>query len=424
MSHIRYEILEKKASSFGGLHGISKLYDVLQFDELFVKSFGDYRKTRKYTPSENIKMLIASIIVGGARLSDINRLNFDSVLPDLFGNGSVPCDTTLRNDLQKIGNLPEARDEFLFQLNELLLQHSKVSHMTIEIDGTASKVEGHQTGARKGYIPGHQGKRCFQHILVSWDEMDSPLYMETRSGNTYCAEDAAKIVEKVIDRFAPLVDTILCRADSGFYISSLLNLLDRYDNVSYVVKAKYIEGIIALVANKEFRSYHGSERTYATCEYTMKNSKPRKYYVERIRKNDEAYLFEEISYDYAAIVTNLENKQPHAIYNLYKERGRQEKLICEMKNEYALGRIISNDFHVTKAASWVSALVGVTISLFRQVALRHEYRRFRLKRLRYYFFNVVSKFIYRSRCKILQIFSPPIGSWRYDQVINRIQAFT
>ena len=101
---------------------------------------------------------------------------------------------------------------------------------------------------------------------------------------------------------------------------------------------------------------------------------------------------------------------------------QQEKLICDLKNDFALGKITSNDFAVTQNSAWVSALSAVIMAIFRYVALRHDIRKYRLKKIRYYLFNVVDAFVKHTGKKILKIYSPPIGNWRYDQIIRRIHA--
>jgi hypothetical protein len=362
------------------------------------------------------------ILSGGERITDIYRLRNDPVIPDLFGNGSVPYDTTARNDLLLMADEYQAKEKFLLELNDILLKHSRAKHMTIDIDGTASEVHGHQSMARRGYTSSGSSQRCFQHLLVSWDEMNSPLYVETRAGNRHCSFNSEIIMKKVLDHYAGKVDTILVRADSGFYSQKILQTLESYDNVSYVMKAKVRYSKLDLIPDRKFKYYHDSLRQYAKMEHEIGDKIERSYYVERRCKDKEIYLFEELSFDYEAIVSNVKNLQPHSIFRLYNKRGRQEKLIGELKSEFALGKIVSNDFGITQTGSWVSAVACAIIAIFRKVALRQEYRKLEMKRLRYFFINVVAKFVKHAGQKILQIFSPTIGRYRYDQVIGRILA--
>ena len=304
MVKTKYEIIEKSASSFGGLHPVSGIHPILglhavsellesiQFNKVFSDVFGKYRKVRKYDPADNLKLLIAAIFCGGERLSDVNRLNIDSAIPELFGNSNVPYDTTIRNDLKHIGQRPAERQELLFRLNEKLLKRTGTKTMTIDMDGTATPVEGHQTNAKKGYCPEAPGSRCFQHLLVLCDEMDSPLAIETRPGNTHCANGAAEMIGKVLERFSPQMESILVRDDAGFYSDEILELYESYHNVEYEVKAAKFGKIASKIDDYCFKTYHGSKREYAVYEYTITGGKPRTYYVERERRDEKLYLFD------------------------------------------------------------------------------------------------------------------------------------
>ena len=140
MVKTNYEISEKKASSFGGLHAVSELLESLKFNVTLNEFFGKYRKVRKYEPADIFNILLATIFCGGEKLADIKRLNEDPVIPELFATGDVPFDTTIRNDLQKIGQRPDELREFLFRLNEFLLKRTGAKTMTIDIDSTATPV--------------------------------------------------------------------------------------------------------------------------------------------------------------------------------------------------------------------------------------------------------------------------------------------
>ena len=418
----KYELSDKKASPFGGLHAISELFYSIGFDDLFVKTFKTLRRKRKYAPVDNLKTLVSLILAGGEKLSDIDIYHSDPVLPHLFGNGDVPQDTTLRRDLQLLGAHPKQRAELLFHLCDILLEHSGHRSITLDIDGTGTVTHGHQENAKKGYFPGQKNQSGHQHILVSWDKMNIPVYIETRAGNVHCSKDATEIMEEVLEHFENRVDSILVRADCGFYDKKLLDLLDSYPKVKYVIKASKVEAIVPKTNDVDYRPYSRSFHEYAKLGHTITGSVERQYIIERKLHGDRNNLYPELNYSYEVIVSNIENKLPYKIFITYNHRARQEKLICELKNDFALGKIVSGKFEITAASAWVSALSACVIAIFRNVALRRKHRQYRMKRLRFYFFNAVAVFIKRSRTRVLRIFSPPIGEWRYNQVIRRIHA--
>ena len=80
MVNTKYEIIDKKATSFGGLHAISELINHINLDEIFVKHFGKLRKTRKYNPIDTLKLLISMILAVGERITDIYRLRNTPVI--------------------------------------------------------------------------------------------------------------------------------------------------------------------------------------------------------------------------------------------------------------------------------------------------------------------------------------------------------
>jgi len=93
--------------------------------------------------------------------------------------------------------------------------------------------------------------------------MDSSLAIETRPGNTHCANGAVELMRKVLDRFSPQVESILVRDDAGFYSNELLELYESYPNVEYEVMSAKTDGVVLTIDNGCFKTYHGSEREYA-----------------------------------------------------------------------------------------------------------------------------------------------------------------
>lgn len=417
----RYKTVERKATPFGGLYVISEFLHQLRFSKYFEEVFGSYRKVRKYSPSDNITMLIATILSGGERLYDVMRLASDPVLPDLFGNGTVPRDTTLRDDLKHIGKMDDQRRELLFVLNESFFKRNNINKITIDIDGTALPVDGHQEGAEFGYCPADQSSRCLQSLSAVCDDPQTVLAEETRPGNTHCSFDVIPFTRRILDRFAPLMTKIVLRLDKGFFSDDLLTMLEEYPNVVYEVAVPQHEPLRNRVRKLEYKSYHGSEREYARISRTG----GRYYYVERKRKPPQTQLdlLEPDSYTYRVVASNDRKRQPHTMFRDYNGRGRDEQQICELKNEYALGKMISGDFNVTKALCWVSHLTYTLTGLFSAIALKHELARYRLRRLRFILFTTVAYWTQHARNRCLNLCSPLIGEMRLKFLLHRVWAY-
>ena len=416
-----YKIVKRQASPFGGLYPVSEFMHQIDFPALFHETFGKYRKMRNYQPWENISMIIAAILSGGEKLSDVERLSSDPVLPDLFGNGEVPCDTTVRDDLKHIGGMDDQRRELLFKLNEVFFEHQNIRKITIDVDGTAIPVDGRQEGAEVGYCPSEKGSRCFQSLSAICDETQTVLAEETRPGNTHCANNVIPFMRRLLDRFSPAMNRIVVRMDRGFFSEDLLSALEEYRNVIYEIAVPQHEPLRDRVRRLEYRSYHGSDREYARISRTG----GRYYCVERkrIADGEQLDLLDADGYSYRIVACNDGNRQPHTLFRNYNGRGRDEQQICELKNEYALGGMISGDFEITRALFWVSHLAYTLMGMFRQVALRRDLKRRRQKRLRFLLFSTVGYWTTHARQRVLNLCSPLIGEMRLKFLLQRVWAF-
>jgi hypothetical protein len=422
----RYKIIQSKASPFGGLYVLSEFMNQVKFKQMFDTVFGHYRRVRNYHPSENVAVQIASIIAGGERLYDTQRFVNDHVIPDLFSHGSIAEDTTLRDDLVHLGGKDDQRQELLFRLNEYHFHRLGLRSITIDMDGTALAVDGHQEGAELGYCPPEPGSRCFQSLSAICDETETTLAEETHFGNTHCSNGIISFCQRLLDRFSPQMDTIHIRLDAGFYSDDLFKLFESYGNVYYTVSVPQHEWLQKKVQNMSYKSYHESEHEYASFSYNEGlDNHARYYHVQRSKKQPGSQfdLFQTGIYDYRVIITNQGNHQPHNAFKHYNGRGRDEKHLEELKNEYALGKMVSGDFIVTKALFWISYLTFTLIGMLRKVAFRLEMAKYRLRRLRYILFINIACFVEHARTRTLNIVEPIIGAGRFKFLLQRIWAY-
>ncbi len=420
----RYEIIETKASPFGGLYVISEFLHQIKFPNLFNTIFGKLRRHRYYQPVDNINLILASIVAGGERLYDIQRFSDDPVIGELFAIDRIPRDTTVRDDLLLIGQRDEERQELLFQLNELLFAKQNIRSITIDVDGTATPVDGHQESAEKGYCPAEPGRRCFQSLAAFCDETQTVISEQTRSGSTHCAHGIIDFMKPILDRLSPKLDQIMVRLDAGFYSHELLDLFESYPNVYYEIGVPQHQWLQTKIRSLCYKSYHHSHREYSSFAYGEGTDGGfRYYYVERTPRNDrQGDLFEDTAYTYRVIVSNAAH-QPHVAFRYYNGRGRCEKSIEELKNQYALGKMVSGNFFVTKALYWLSYLTFTLIGMVRCVAFRTHMRRYRMRRLRFILFSTIGYYVTHARKTVYRLALSRVGHWQFKFIMQRIWAF-
>ena len=244
---------------------------------------------------------------------------------------------------------------------------------------------------------------------------------ETRSGEKHCSNGIIEFCRTLLDRFSPPMDKIISRtADSGFFSDELLEFLESYDNVIYEIAVPQKGWLKRHVRSAEYKSFHGSEQEYDTFGGTR-----RRYYFERfqLKPGSQPELFDHDRYHYRVVICNELERQPHTLFDHYKKRGRDEKHLAELKNEYALGSMVSGDYSVTKALVWVSFLAFTLMGMFRRVALRREYARYRLRRLRFKLFSAAAYFVDHARRRTLNIAEPLMGSMRFKIILQRAWSF-
>ena len=422
----KYRIIQSKATSFGGLYVIDEFLNKLHFTRLFDRVFGKYRKVRRHKPADNVKLAMSCIVAGGERLYDVEHFQGDPVIPDLLGLSTVPEDTTLRNDFLHIGYMDDKRQELLFRLNEDYFKKREIKTITIDVDGSALPVDGHQENAKKGYCPEEPGSRCFQTLTAICDQTETALAEKTYPGNTkWSSQEAIAFCKPFLDRFSPVLDKITLRLDAGLYSDELLQFFESYGNIVYLIDKPKHEWLKNKISMLSYKKYHNSNREYAWFYYTEGlDGQLRFYYAERTLKEpgSQTDLFESNDYVYRVIVSNI-YKQPHVMFGLYNKRGRIEKHIEELKNQYALGKMVSKNFAVTKTLIWLSYLTFTMMGMLRNVAFRREMAKYRLRRLRYILITSIATFPKHARDRVLNISLPRITPWKFKFIMQRVWAY-
>jgi hypothetical protein len=280
-----YEIIRTNATPFGGLYIFSEFLNQIDFHKIFNSTFGRLRKICHYSPSQNKALMMSMIIEGGERFYDIEQFLKDQTVCALFDFPAIPNDTTLRDDLVLIGQCPLDRAELLLQLNETLFDKFGITSITVDIDGTALPVDGHQEGANKGYCPTEVGNRCFQSIKAICDDTETVIAEKTMTGECHCSNGIIEFVRPWLDQLSRKMTTIKLRFDAGFYSDDLLIFLESYPNVIYEIGFPQHQWLQNKVLQLQYRRYYNSECQYCSFAYGEgRDGAFRYYYVERNEK--------------------------------------------------------------------------------------------------------------------------------------------
>jgi len=111
------------------------------------------------------------------------------------------------------------------------------------------------------------------------------------------------------------------------------------------------------------------------------------------------------------------------MFRIYNKRARIEKHIEELKNQYALGKMVSCDFKITKTLCWLSYLTFTLIGMLRKIAFRREMIKYRLRRLRYLLFTNVATLPKHAGKRCLNISLHRLTPWKFKFIMERLWAY-
>jgi len=83
-------------------------------------------------------------------------------------------------------------------------------------------MEGHQEGAAKGYNPKKPGNCCYNLQFAFCEETKVYLTGYVRSGDTYSANGATRMIKEIISHLKEEGVGITFRMDSGYFDDDIL----------------------------------------------------------------------------------------------------------------------------------------------------------------------------------------------------------
>jgi hypothetical protein len=335
-----YEYCSERLSPFGGLLGLVKFMDVVQFREIFD---GFYR-----APSRNPELghynilygIIMLLFIGFNRIWHFKYMRTDPMLCSIFNVVKLPYVTTYWRYVDSLGiNQGKSLLDVMSALRERVWQLCGINHSSIHInmDTTVETIYGKQEGGRKGHNTKNRGKEGLRPVLCFIGETREYFAGKLRAGKTIAGEEVAVLIRTFKKYLPGCVERVIIRSDGEF--------------ISWeAVKAAIEEGYDFIFGNKGCNPPFESSGWYkakkrAVIEYNEVMYQPMgwdyacRFVSMRIPKEDNAkgehvqlLLHEDDRYKYRIFVTSLKGK-PHNVIEEYDKRADCENQIGEAKRE-------------------------------------------------------------------------------------------
>lgn len=367
---------EKNLTAFAGLNPIFQyLVYKLNIFELLDRQVTFHKKKKFFTKQDYFKILFVYFLIGYERLKHIRLLKCDQFVLTLLNISHIMMpENIVRCFLEKFSfkhthQLGQVNAGFVKKQHKKLFSGLTNGFCTVDCDSTPRDTHGHQEATGKHY-KNHNG---YHPILAFIYETKEFLHGYTRPGNTYTGNGIVEFTKDSLMRLPYCIETILFRADSGFFNHSLFRLLEKLNHF-YLVAAKLHKPLmqrILQIPDKAYRPFEDGEensKEISVIHYQLPSwDRARKFVVVRtIKQKTNQLNFEglEIVYTYQAYCTNLPlcAKQ---IVKSYQERGNSENYIKEIKQDLNLEKTTFDKFWHNEAFFQIMMLVYNCIIWFK-----------------------------------------------------------
>lgn len=423
---IQISVGETRLTHFGGIILIQRFCQKLRLKWHLQNQVRFTHHPKQYHPIELILAIIFALIAGIPRLTKTKKLQGNGSFQQVIGLKSFPYASSLRRFLKRanhktIQSIINAHDYLRQKMFQFYVP--KTSFL-FDLDSSAITVYGKSIeGAEVGYNPGKRGKRSYHPLFCFEANSKDSWHSILRPGNTSSSTGVIEFFNVCLTKLPPYIYRIRVRADAGFYNLKLIELLEE-KNIGYVIVAR-ITGPIKLKLGG--LRYHRFRKDWAAAEfhYVPHNwKKPRRFIVIRRplpeKDSDQLTLFTMKRYSYQVFITNLPLK-PGNVWYFYRRRALIEKYIRELKENFALAKIPTNNFLANQFYFHLLLLAYDIVNWFKMICLPPRFRNATLETIRTEFLVIPGRLVRTGNRNTLKLPSEYIPQHILGNIMQKIE---
>jgi hypothetical protein len=424
--HESAKILKEFGIIFDPKHNISQLGGLAPF-LAFLKKGKFYSRLQKEFGSQRARtalQFVLGLIAGARSMVDVGKAGKDPLVKR-FLERTVE-EVQLSRDIRSFSReMTEKLHDFNVGLSilDFVQKVPQSEQLVFDIDATPVKKFGHQEGVEYGYTGDGQPNPCYQYLFIRLANRNTFLYGTIRGGSAHSQNDFCGY----LDRFLPMLRSrwqSAWRADSGYFNEAAFDRFTQND-CSFYIKAPMSEERLRLAQSspdiiwspeKDGVSY--GSRTTNTKEGTLYREVFKR---SRVKEKRQLLLGDLVQYRYDCIATNDLSKEESEIFAFYNGRANIENNIKELKYDYQLGKIVTDDFNANDVITQFTLLAYLLVSHFKQEVLPPKLRRNRLSTLRTHLFGIPGRMLTFARYQIVRIQNVFLGPNDYAEICQRIK---
>jgi hypothetical protein len=220
---INYEVGGNvEATPYGGLFAMHRLVSRLGLATAIDADLQLLKMHLPYHESDHVLTLAYSVLTGGTRLQDVDRLRNDVPLMNGLGAGLLPDPTTVGDFLRRFTEadivalmdaINSVRPGLWRGRGAGLL--GEVAYL--DVDATIVPTTGQ---LKQGMDISYKGIWGYAPLLVTLANTREVLYLVNRPGNAPSHLDAATWIDRAIDLVAPHANRVCVRGDTDFALTA------------------------------------------------------------------------------------------------------------------------------------------------------------------------------------------------------------
>ena len=219
--NIQYEMANRvRAVGCGGIGAIHSMVQALGLDKAINDALHLLKIHAPYFESDHVLNLAYNILTGGDCVEDIERLREDETYMDGIGAERIPDPTTAGDFCRRFDE--EAIVRWMEAVNDIrekvwaMQDESFFDEAIVDIDATLAETDGE---CKEGIGLSHKGLWGYAPLMLSLANTREPLYLVNRSGNTPSCKDAARWIDRAIERLSKKFKKIVLRGDTDFSLT-------------------------------------------------------------------------------------------------------------------------------------------------------------------------------------------------------------
>jgi hypothetical protein len=358
-----------------------------------------------YQLTDGIFLTLVGMIGGAGSIAKLCGVWSDGALRKIAGWIKFPVETTIGRLFKEVTEKQTSQFESLnHRLRGQIWRMANRAGVSkvglnrvqwVDIDSTVDSVCGTQEGAAKGYNPKKKGTLAYHPQLAFLAGSKEILQAWFRTGSAYTSNGIVEFVKQLLAHL-PNRMRIIVRADSGYFVGALLDLLDAYGH-GYLIKVK-LKNLVALLTRQQWTAIAGQPGwEQCTFDYRCGEWKiTRRFVAVRQRQpqkeSPQLDLLETTEYDYFCYVTT-EALSPWQTHKKYGERATCETWIEESKGQMGMGKIRTASFLANAALFHCAVLAYNTLRWMAIMSGSRTLRQWEPETIRTYLVRVAGKLL-------------------------------